>query len=224
MELIVNFQRNYNEFLNTHKSEGFCMGFCLTWLGDILKNRPVKTEKNLLERWVPGWFSSAPSVMHVHIPVDRQEFIHFLERAARRQKNYETRVGINGTNSSNARVRSAEFTAHYKNNRQRELEKNSENPGLEYSYSKSGGFSLFQGLKYFGKSCGVIFGVSAPQFKNTMHAVALVRISSGEYYFLDPNYDLFRVNGQFIRMDINTTLQRHYPGYEIFEQIVISQK
>ena len=58
MELIISFETQYQKFIETHNSRGFCMGFCLTWLGDVLKDRPVTIQKNFLQTWLPAWFTS----------------------------------------------------------------------------------------------------------------------------------------------------------------------
>ena len=227
MELIISFETQYQKFIETHNSRGFCMGFCLTWLGDVLKDRPVTIQKNFLQTWLPAWFTSTPPQMHARIPVEKQEFKNFLERVMRRHVNYETRANgrlLIKEGHSGGKVSPAEFTVNYKNNRQRELEIINGVPGLVYSYHELNNLLSAKGVKYSGKPSGAIFGVAEPGPEGGMHAVATISLAPEEIYYLDPNIGLFKVNKQFSLMDINSKIQNTYRGAQVLAQIIITRK
>lgn len=129
MELVVDFKRQYLDFLRANNNGGVCMGFCLVWLGDILKNRPVQAQTGFMARWTPSWFSSAAPSSIARIPVEKVAFEQLLQRAQRRQNNYELRC----TNRDPSNYLStSEILVNYKNCRQMEFEERSGSLGLEY--------------------------------------------------------------------------------------------
>ncbi len=86
MELVVNFKEQYAAFIRRYKSNGICMGLCLVWLGDILKNRPDPAQAGFAARWAPSWLSAPSSI--AHIPFDQVALEALFQRALKRQKSY----------------------------------------------------------------------------------------------------------------------------------------
>lgn len=234
MELIISFESQYRNFLKENDSIGYCTGFCLTWLGDALKNRPVQVQKSFLQSWLPAWFTAwfistppqTPPQMRARIPIGEQEFQNFLERVKRRQINYSSRYSEERTKRRlpHSITPSLAVTVNFKNNRQRESEIKTGVPGLVYSYHDLDSVFDIQGLRYSGKPVGTIFVVTLPGSTRSLHAVATLSMSPEEIYYLDPNVGLFKVNHNTPRMDIVIQLARSYGETRIQTQIVIQRK
>ncbi|QLK60694.1 hypothetical protein GE278_07915 [Enterobacteriaceae bacterium Kacie_13] len=224
MELIISFETQYQKFIETHNSRGFCMGFCLTWLGDVLKDRPVTIQKNFLQTWLPAWFISTPPQMHARIPVEKQEFQNFLERVRRRHVNNEMRAIGYRKSHCDSKTSFDEITVNFKNNRQRELEIKTGVPGLIYSCHELNSLLAAKGVKYSGKPHGTILTVDIAGHNGDLHAVATISLAPEEIYYLDPNIGLFKVNKQFSLMDINSKIQNTYRGAQVLAQIIITRK
>ena len=82
-------RKTYNSFLDEKKSESVCIGLCLTWLGDILKERPAQKMGSWFSGWLSGWFSPPLTPdKKASIPSDTVKLRLLLERAYRRHESY----------------------------------------------------------------------------------------------------------------------------------------
>jgi len=85
MNQIVDIRHIYQSFLDEKGTKGICFGFCLTWLGDILKERPEQKKGG----WLSGWFTAPPTPERkAMIPSDSVRLNYLFERAFRKQVNY----------------------------------------------------------------------------------------------------------------------------------------
>ena len=215
MELVVNFQDQYFKFVKENKGGGLCMGLCLVWLGDILKNRPVEGQ-GFMSKWTPVWLSSSSPI--ARIPRDKTELDKLFHRAKKRQDNYVLKS--NGRANHLSRT---ERMVNYKNQRQAQLEDESGNPGLQYTYREFDNIFTTQGVEFTGRLQGTIISMCFPK-KNIGHAVAVISLSPDETYFLDPNVGLYKVDNKNITMEIAEFIIGNYEDVQIAQQIIISRK
>lgn len=220
MELVVDFKKQYLDFLRANNNGGVCMGFCLVWLGDILKNRPVQAQTGFMARWTPSWFSSAAPSSIARIPVEKVAFEQLLQRAQRRQNNYELRC----TNRDPSNYLStSEILVNYKNCRQMEFEERSGSLGLEYKCKNLEDFFSAKAVDFSGRLQGTIINLLLKETRSP-HAIAVISTSPQETYYLDPNAGLYKVDSRNILLEIADTILRRYNNPRIINQIIIRRK
>lgn len=218
MELVVNFKEQYAAFIRRYKSNGICMGLCLVWLGDILKNRPDPAQAGFAARWTPSWLSAPSSI--AHIPFDQVALEALFQRALKRQKSYLLKSENHDPYHPQARTA---ILVNKKNQRQLFLEEKSGNPGLKYTYREFDNLFATQGLDFTGRAQGTIITMWFPK-RNTAHAIAVISLSPRETYFLDPNLGLFKVDSANIALEIAENVLATYENPRIADQIIISRK
>ncbi|QLK60692.1 hypothetical protein GE278_07905 [Enterobacteriaceae bacterium Kacie_13] len=142
-----------------------------------------------------------------------------FQRAFKRQKSYELKSENNDPFNHLTR---AEILVNKKNQRQLFLEEKSGNPGLKYTYRKFDNLFATQGLDFTGRAQGTIISLWFPK-TNFAHAIAAIRLSPKETYFLDPNLGLFKVDSANITLEIAENVLSTYENPRIADQIIISR-
>jgi len=222
---ICNIRKEYSQFVIENKSSGFCFGFCLTWLGDILKERPAQNTGG----WLSGWFTSTPTAeKKAFLPSDSARLRKLFERAARKQNNFFQRYDARDKCAS-GKSEYVEFTANYKNTRQSAKEKISGVSGLNYRYFERDYFRQCEGADHYRDKnvlTGVIitFEFLGQGDVRAGHAVALFRLGEYDTLFLDPNYGLFRTNNHHVMMDIEHLLSQIYKEPLVLSEVIISRR
>lgn len=216
MVLVTYIREVYGKFIEEKKSEGCCFGFCLTWLGDILKERAKE------EHW---WLTPERKAA---LPSSPARLEQFLERAFRRHVNYIKNFGEILSNPS-AGKNKYKIYFDYKNLSQIEKEKITGVPGLQYKAIIRKDFTLFNGLHFFSSDrplCGVIitFGFTESSGSKGYHAVAAFRYSASETFFLDPTFGLFKISSENPMSKIIYYFSNVYKDAEPCYEIIISKK
>lgn len=210
VNLLVDIEIEYLLFLNKNLSSGYCAGFCLKWLGDILnKNKP-------------GYPKGA---FFVDIS-DKVQLIGLMERAKKKHDSYDInrhiydhRLGCPETH--------AEFISKYNEYKQRKLEKKNGLPGLYYKYSEIINNDV-TGLNRYPTASPVKEGVMLTfRFNNNgqlgFHSVAAVRASEEKCYFFDPNYGLYEILDKNPELEMIISLSQRYQNFRMLSQVVVSQ-
>ena len=224
MITVVSIEKNYASFIAEQKSEGCCLGFCLTWLGDILKERASQPAGG----WFSGWFSSVQSQQtKAMLPWDVSRQRVLFERAFRKQKNYARRYQESNANSFNI-INPNEVTVNYKNVHQREKEKITGIPGLHYTLRDRNSFMAFKGMNTYGDKnalSGILitFRFTKGEREEAHHAVAAFRYSEFEAFFLDPNFGLFKTITRYPMLEISQYLSGKYKNAQPLSEIIITR-
>ncbi|MBU9857543.1 hypothetical protein [Rahnella bonaserana] len=222
---IISIEKNYASFLAEQQAKGCCFGFCLTWLGDIIKERPLQHSG----RWLSGWFSSVPSAdKKALLPAKAARQRLLFERAMRKQKNYVRRYEENHLDSFDA-LTYDEVTVNYKNARQQAKEKITGIPGLHYSLSERSDFMSFKGMESYRdkktiSGVVILFRFTKGEGKAAFHAVAAFRHSEFEAFFLDPNFGLFKTVSKYPMLEITQFLSGKYRNVLPLSEITISRR
>lgn len=210
IKLVVDIEIEYMLFTMKHSSSGYCVGFCLKWLGDILnKNKPGYPK----------------GVFFVDVN-DKAELIKLMERARKKHDSYETNRQIYGSRVGNPAAQ-VEFFSKYNDYKQRDLEKKSGQAGLFYKYSDviNGditGLSRYPiaSLPKQGVMLTFAFNHEGVQ---ASHAVAAVRVSEEICYFFDPNNGVYEIIDRNPEFEIGSLISRVYGSHRIQQQVVVSQ-
>jgi hypothetical protein len=224
MITITSIEKNYGSFTDEHKSEGYCFGFCLTWLGDILKDRSSQYSG----RWYSGWFTPVKSPeKKALLPTDYASQRRFFDRARRKQENSERRADKDNADGFSV-LEHEEVTVNYKNRHQREKEIITGVPGLKYSLRERSSFMAMTTLNANedkNPSSGMIIKFQfSDEGEAAHHAVAAFRYSEFESFFLDPNYGLFKTVSAYPMLEIVDFLSGKYQDPIAVSEIIVTKK
>lgn len=201
---------DYLLFTIRNSSPGYCAGFCLKWLGDILnKNKP-------------GYSKGA---FFVDVS-DKAQLIKLMERAKKKQDGYEMNRLVFGCKVGRPESH-VEFLSKYNDYKQRELEKKTGQGGLYYKYSEILN-NYVSGLTRYPVASQVKEGVILViRFVKDgvvlQHAIAAVRVSEEKCFFFDPNKGMYEINDRNPEFEIKCLISREYEGCRLVSQIVVSQ-
>jgi len=210
IKLVVDIETEYMIFTMKYSSPGYCAGFCVKWLGDILnKNKP-------------GYPKGA---FFVDVN-DKAQLVKLMERARKKHDSIEVNHKIFGRRVDNP-ASNDEFISKYNDYKQRELEKKNGQQGLFYKYSRIINEDITGLNRYPVASLpkeGVMLTFSFNN-KGTLayHAVAAVRVSEEKCYFFDPNNGVYEIIDRNPEFEIGSLISRVYGAYRMYSQIVVSQ-
>ena len=226
---VVLIRKTYNSFIDEKKSEGCCIGLCLTWLGDILKERPVQQRGGWFSGWLSGWFSTplTPDKKAL-IPSDTAKLRLVLERSYRRHESYLRSCKESQQDPKRQTGRHQVFV-NYKNFRQAEKERITGVPGLQYRLITRNDFMLFNGVNSFGQAHPLTGAIIAFRFSEVpgevgYHAVAAFRYSASEFFFLDPILGLFKTSSSYPMLDITKYIKQVYREAVPLMEFIVSKK
>jgi len=225
---VVLIRKTYNSFLDEKKSEGVCFGLCLTWLGDILKERPAQKMGNWFPGWLSGWFSPPLTAdKKALIPSDTVKLRLLLERAYRRHESYLKSCRESQQDPKRQTGRHEAFV-NYKNFRQAEKEKITGVPGLQYRLIARNDFMLFNGLNLSGHAhplTGTIIAFRYSEIPGEVgyHSVAAFRYNATECFFLDPNLGLFKTSSSYPMKDVTQYINKVYKEAVPLLEFIVSR-
>lgn len=214
MTPLLNIRNLYISFLEKNQSPGVCMGLCLTWLGDILKDRPNEQSGGWLSNWFYSTAKQTPASKAL-LPSEAARLTQLFERAFRKHNNYIKRYQEQ-KDGGFSQLTYDEVTINHKNQLQLERERASGIPGLTYHSSKYNNFMFYRGLDTYNDKdilTGVIITFKlrlAPGGAYAGHAVAAFRVDEFETLFFDPNFGLFKTCTKYPMMEIISHLKRQY--------------
>ncbi len=224
MITITSIEKNYRSFTDEHKSEGYCFGFCLTWLGDILKDRSSQYSG----RWFSGWFTPVKSPeKKALLPTDYASQRLLFDRARRKQENSERQADEDNAQGF-SQLDHEEVTVNYKNRRQREKEMITAVPGLKYSLHERSSFMTMSTLNTRENKNPLSGMIIKFQFtdegEEACHAVAAFRYNEFESFFLDPNYGLYKTVSAYPMLEIVEFLSSKYHDPLALSEIRVTKK
>jgi len=210
IKLAIDIEKRYEKFLLKDYSDGYCVGFCLKWLGDVLnKNK---------HGYVKGAF-------FVDVK-DKAQLLNLMERAKKKHSSYEQNR-LTYSPKIGRPEGYIEFVSKYNDYKQRELEKSSGQSGLHYKYAELSNNNI-TGLDRYPIASpakqGVMMSLSFnSQGVRPQHAVAAIRVTEEKCYFFDPNYGLYEIISTNPEFEIKGLLAQKYHDHRLLTQVVVSQ-
>lgn len=209
--LIINIEKEYTRFTQQDDSDGYCVGFCLKWLGDILNNNKI------------GYKNGAFFVDRN----DREALLNLMNRAKKKHESYVARYRDYKAKVGTP-IGQMEFMSKYNDRKQRELEKNSRELGLYYKYfdfmKNKNIVGLERNLDSSSIKKGVMISFSFDcDGQRSAHVVAAIRATPEESYLFDPNCGLYQITSARPEDDIKKLIAKEYKDHRLLTQTVVSQ-
>jgi hypothetical protein len=220
---IVSIKEPYVSYAADNNPGGFCFGLCLTWLGDILKQRPEQRS------WFSGWGNSPlKPEQKALLPSSPARMRYFFERALRKQINYQKQYELITKHVKNSNKHEA-LILKYKNLKQCKKQLITGDPRLEYNTFGRNDFMQYTGLNNYGpdyplSGIMITFILECESGKTGGHCVAAFRWSESDTYVLDPNEGLYKCVSKNPMQEISHYLKSTYKNTLAVSEITISRQ